>query len=157
MEVSSVWNYLDNIWILSGLVLVILVSLLKMLSVNNLNNRKTKQQVQKGMNYLFVLGLTGMALGAMFTQNSNFTPLQQSNADLFGPSFSNQDYLDAYSSQALSDGVAVNAGGGADFARLFHTMPDRIRSERPNSVQSPINENSGVAINAGEDTFIEGK
>lgn len=152
MEDSSVWGYLDNVWILTGLVMVILVSLLKMLSINNQNNRKTKQQLQKGVNYLFVLGLTGMALGTLFSQNSNLTSFQQSNTDLFG-SFPNQDYIDANSSQAQSADPAINAGGSADFNQFFHEMPDRTRSARPNAINQPSVEDNGIVVNASEDDF----
>ena len=154
MEIFSVWKYLDNVWVVSGWVLVMLISLLKMLSVDNLNNRKTKQQMYKGINYLLVLSLTGMALSSLFSQNSNLTALQQAGTDLFDfTSIPNQDHIDAKSQSISNDSsTAVNTAGSADFDQLLHVMPDRTRSERPNTVNQQIRGDSG-AINPDEDDF----
>ncbi len=154
MEISSMWEYLDNVWIVSGLILVILISLLKTLSANNLNNRKAKQQMYKGMNYLLVLSLTGMALSALFPPSSNLTVLQQADTDLFdSASFPNQDHINV-KSQSIGNhsGIAVNTTVSADFDQPFHVMPDRTRSKRPNTVNQQSRGESGP-INAGEDEF----
>lgn len=152
MEISSnILKYLDNIWILTGLVLIILVSLLKMLSVNNLNNRKTKQQMQKGINYLFVLGLTGMVLGTLFSQHSNVTTYQQTETDLFdATSFPNQGAADTQSPT-----IGIDAGAGAesaDFDQRLLLMPDRIRSGRPNLVEQQEQDANGIANHGDEES-----
>lgn len=151
METPNFWKYLDNIWILTGLVLVIAISLLKMLSVNNLNSRKSKQQLQKGINYLFVLGITGMALGILFSQNSNLTAPQQTKNNLLdAPSFPNQD---AAHIQSPSIGIDADAGAGsADFNQRLFLMPERIRSERPKLGEQQSQHDNDIANNGDEES-----
>ncbi|MDV6344997.1 hypothetical protein [Nitrosomonas sp. Is37] len=149
MEASNFWKYLDNIWILTGLVLVIVVSLLKMLSVNNLNSRKSKQQLQKGINYLFVLGITGMALGILFSQNSNLTAPQQTNNDLLDSvSFPNHDVK----SQSLGTdtGAAVDASGSAGINQQLLIKSGRTRPERPDTVNQQSKEDSSMTANTSK-------
>ncbi len=150
METFNFWKYLDNIWILTGLILVIAVSLLKMLSVNNQNSRKSKQQLQKGMNYLFVLSITVMALGILFSQNSNLTAPQQTSI-----SFTNQDSIDLKSPQSFGRDAdnAINAGGSTNFNQLLNVMPDRMRSERPKTADQQKKDDSGVITSTGEKDF----
>lgn len=160
MEISGIWKYLDNVWIVTGLVLVLLVSLLKMLSVNNLNSRKSKQQMQKGINYLFVLGLSGVILSTLFSQSDNLTALQQNDTSLFdATSFPTQDTANIKASQAVGNdsGAAVGTGSSADFNQLLHVMPARTRSERPNTADQRSKDDSGAAINVDEDDFSEEK
>lgn len=143
MESLVLWKYLDNVWILAGLALVILVCLLKLLSVGNLSDQKTRRQAFKGINYLFVLGITGMALGTLFSQYGGFAPSQQTNADLFGTqTLPNQELIDAQSqsqSQSISHDTG-SASGAEGFNPLFHSLPDRTRSERPHPSKQKTHE-----------------
>jgi hypothetical protein len=150
METFNFWNYLDNIWVLTGLILVIAVSLLKMLSVNNQNNRKSKQQLQKGINYLFVLSITGMALSILFSQNSSQTTSQQTSL-----SFPTQDAIDHRSPQSFGSDTdnAVNTGDSMNFNQLFNIMPDRVRSERPKTTDQQKKDEDSVITSDDEKDF----
>ncbi|SDW43999.1 hypothetical protein [Nitrosomonas communis] len=150
METFNFWNYLDNIWVLTGLILVIAVSLLKMLSVNNQNSRKSKQQLQKGINYLFVLSITGMALSILFSQNSSQTTPQQTSL-----SFPTQDAIDHRSPQSFGSDTdnAVNTGDNMNFNQLFNIMPDRVRSERPKTTDQQKKDDNSVITSDDEKDF----
>ncbi|SFI56934.1 hypothetical protein [Nitrosomonas sp. Nm34] len=150
METFNFWNYPDNIWILTGLILVIAVSLLKMLSVNNQNSRKSKQQLQKGINYLFVLSITGMALSILFSQNSSQTTSQQTPL-----SFPTQDAIDHRSPQSFGSDTdnAVNTGDSMNFNQLFSIMPDRVRSGRPKTTDQQKKDEDSVITSDDEKDF----
>lgn len=151
MESLVLWKYLDNVWILTGLALVILVCLLKLLSVGNLSDQKTRRQAFKGINYLFVLGITGMALGTLFSQYGGFAPSQQNNTDLFGTqSLPNQELIDAQSQSISHDtGGALGAEG---FNPLLHSLPDRTRSERPHLSKQKTDEDLESMVDIGNQT-----
>jgi hypothetical protein len=150
METFNFWNYLDNIWVLTGLILVIAVSLLKMLSINNQNSRKSKQQLQKGINYLFVLSITGMALSILFSQNSSQTTSQQTSL-----SFPTQDAIDYRSPQSFGSDTdnALNTGDSTNFNQLFSIMPDRVRSERPKTTNQQKKDDDSVITSDDEKDF----
>ena len=150
METFNFWNYLDNIWVLTGLILVIAVSLLKMLSVNNQNSRKSKQQLQKGINYLFILSITGMALSILFSQNSSQTTSQQTSL-----SFPTQDAIDHRSPQSFGSDTdnAVNTGDSMNFNQLFNIIPDRVRSQRPKTTDQQKKDDDSVITSNDEKDF----
>ena len=150
MEAFNFWKYLDNNWILTGLILVMVVSLFKMLSVNNQNSRKSKQQLQKGINYLFVLSITGMALSILFSQNSNQTTSQQTSL-----SFPTQDAIDYRSPQSFGSDAdnAVNVGDSTNFNPLLNIMPDRMRSERPKTTDQQKKDDNSVITSDDEKDF----
>ena len=150
MEAFNFWKYLDNNWILTGLILVMAVSLFKMLSVNNQNSRKSKQQLRKGINYLFVLSITGMALSILFSQNSNQTTSQQTSL-----SFPTQDAIDHRSPQSFGSDAdnAVNVGDSTNYNPLLNIMPDRMRSERPKTTDQQKKDDNSVITSDDEKDF----
>ncbi|MDP2141624.1 MAG: hypothetical protein Q8L20_12520 [Gammaproteobacteria bacterium] len=133
METANVWEYLDNVWVLTGLVLVVFAGLLKSLSSMKLDNPAVERLMNKGVNYLFILGLVGIILGFVLpgTKNTDAPRITQT--------------IDT------NTGGAFNAGRDVNSNQSSLPAPDRPRSERPNTVNQQIKENSGIAINAGGD------
>jgi len=68
MDVSGVWEHLDNVWVLAGLVFVLFSGLLKLLAAKISNGAAVERLILNGMRYLFVLGLVSIVLG--FVQNN---------------------------------------------------------------------------------------
>jgi len=131
METANVWEYLNNVWVLAGLVFVVFAGLLKTLSGKQLDNPAVERLMHKGVNYLFILGIVGIVLGFVMPEN--------------------KDTKTTEVTQTISNnsGTAINAGGDVNDNKPFSPESDRTHQERPSSVNQQIKDNSGVAINAG--------
>ncbi len=87
LETANVWEYLDNIWVLTGLVLVVFAGLLKSISGKKLNSPAVEKLMQKGINYLFILGLVGIVFGFVMPEirhTKNTAEINQSINDTRG-------------------------------------------------------------------------
>lgn len=142
MEVSNVWEYLDNFWVLTGLVLVVFAGLLKLLPVKKISSLATERLIHKGINYLFILSLISIVLG--------FVPFQK---DEQTPHSLDQVPIAAESTQAIDNntGTAVNAGGNVSINQPPPPAQDRTDSGSSSNINQQINNNSGISINAGGD------
>lgn len=138
METANVWEYLDNVWVLVGLALVVFSGILKLLPVNNLDSPATERLLHKGINYLFILGLVSTILGFIVPEPNGKSEIMQTISN--------------------NRGTAINAVGNVN-TQPEPPTPDRSRQERQNTINQEIKDNSGIAINAGGNvsTNIQGK
>lgn len=130
MEKANVWEYLNNFWVLAGLVLVVFAGLLKSLSDKKLDNPAVENLMHKGINYLFILGIVGIVLGFVIPESKN-TKTPEINQTI-----------------SNSSGTAINARGDVNYNQPSSPESDHTHRERPRSVNQQINDNSGIAINA---------
>lgn len=133
METANVWEYLNNVWVLAGLVLVVFAGLLNSLSDKKLENPAVEKLMNKGVNYLFILALVCIVLGFVVPESKN------------------ANIVESTQTISNSSGTAINASGNVDSNSSSFSGSDRTRQERPNKVNQQIDDNNGIAINAAGD------
>ncbi len=152
MESTNIWEYLDNIWVLAGLVLVAFTGLLKLLPIKNLGRSATERLMHKGINYLFILGFVSIMLGFAISDKSKTTPYQnEADASSSPRSPTNQDHTEVESLQVIkgNKGTAINAAGDVSVNQPLPPTPDHAPSDLPGPIDQHIEGNNGIAINAG--------
>lgn len=131
METANVWKHLKNIWVLAGLVLVVFTSLLKLLPVDVLDSPAIERLMDKGIDYLFILGLVCIVLGFVISRNKISQTISKNT------------------------GTAINAVGDVNINQPSSTTSDRTQSIHPTSLNQQIKDNDGKAINAGGNVSIK--
>lgn len=131
MGATNVWEYLDNIWILAGFVLIVFAGLLKSISGKKFSDPSVEKLMHKGINYLFILGLVSIIMGFVKPENKN------TKASEITQTINN------------SSGTSINAGRHVNHNQPSSPASDHAYQEHSSSVNQQIKDFSGVAINAG--------
>lgn len=132
-DMTQLWEYLDNVWALAGLVLVVFTGLLKSLLGQKLENPAIEKLMHKGVNYLFILGLISIVLGFVVPESKK-TKTSEINQTITN-----------------SSGFTINAVGNVNLNSSSSSASDLTHQDYPSRVNQQIKDNSGTAINAGGD------
>lgn len=136
VEIANVWEYLDNSWVLAGLVLIVLAGILRLLPVKNLDSPAIERLMHKGITYLFIFGLVSTVLGFIVPELKDKSQITQTISN--------------------NSGTSINAGGNVNATQSAPFIPDRSsHQEHPNTINQEIKDNSGIAINTGGDVLTE--
>jgi len=141
MDVSGVWEYLTNVWVLVGLVLVLFSSILMLLPVKILDSSAVFWLMRRGMNYLFILGLVSITLGFVQNNSNNQSDQERTSAKVES----------AKTVQKIENGsgTAINSGGNVVFNQAYPMLQDCPTTEQAGFIDQQIKGNSGIAVNAG--------